>query len=126
MRLSDVRLLVDDFNRARDFYRDVMQLEMRVEVPDTYAEFVSGGLTLGVYRRDLMAERVGERWVGPAGGAVACFEVDDADDVFVALVDRGATPVREPQDEPTWSLRVAHIADPDGHIIELDERLPTT
>ncbi len=122
-KVTDIRLLVTDLARARDFYRDVLELELRVEVPQTYAEFITDGATLAIYRVDLMSERIGERWVGPAGGAVVCLEVEDADVTFDAVVGRGAIAVREPHDERSWYLRVAHVADPDGHVIELDQRL---
>ena len=111
--------------RARDFYRDVLGLELRVDVPQTYAEFVSEGVTIGLYRTDLMSQRVGERWVGGPGGAVLCVAVEDAARAFKTLVGRGAIPVADAHDEAAWSLRVAYVADPDGHVIELDQRLAT-
>jgi catechol 2,3-dioxygenase-like lactoylglutathione lyase family enzyme len=123
VELSDVRLLVEDTNRARDFYRDVLGFELRVEAPDIYVEFKGGGVALGLYQSKLMRERIGERWVRGPGGTVLCIRVDDVDATFQDLIEKGATKVADPHDEPNWGLRVAHIADPDGHVIELDQLL---
>lgn len=123
MDVHDVRLLVADSERSKAFYRDVMGMEVFVDVPGTYAELQAGGVAVGVYVKDLMAERIGADRVAPAGGALLCIRVDDADSAFQELVTKGATPVGEPHDETTWGLRVAHVADPDGHVIELDQVL---
>lgn len=74
--------------------------------------------------RQLMAERIGAECVCGAGGALLCVRVDDVDARFAQLIDAGAFVVREPTDEDAWGLRVAHVADPDGHVIELDQVLP--
>lgn len=100
-----------------------MGMEVTVDVPGTYAELKAGGVSIGVYNRDLMAERIGADRVAGAGSALLCVRVEDADATFHELTERGAVPIGEPHDEPTWGLRVAHVADPDGHVIELDQTL---
>jgi lactoylglutathione lyase len=53
------------------------------------------------------------------------FRVDDVDASYAELVAQGATSVSAPVDRPAWRARTAHIADPDGHVIELYAMLAT-
>jgi len=122
-------LLVSDFAACVSFYRDVLGLPLRVEVPgEVYAEFDAGEALLGLYRDDLMASVLQAE--APTGAsaedaAVLSFEVEDVDLTYTELVERGATPAGEPHDETTWFMRVAYIRDPDGNLIEIYRPLPT-
>ena len=54
-------------------------------------------------------------------GAEVCVWVDDTDATYADLLAHGATSLSEPHD---WlgTLRVAWVADPDGHPVELVHR----
>jgi lactoylglutathione lyase len=124
-RLADVRLLAEDFDRCLAFYRDAVGLDVRLHVEGVYAELDGGGtgVTLAVYRRDLMAEALGSTLAPPVGERIVfTFDVDDVDATFTLLVRAGATPVKEPHDQPAWEIRVAHLRDPEGNLFELDQR----
>jgi lactoylglutathione lyase len=127
MRLSDIRLLVEDVERSVAFYRDVIGLPLGLKVPEgVYAEYPAGAATLGLYRRDLMQGVLGEGANGGGpGGVVVIFDVEDVDVDYERLKANGAEPVTEPHDQTTWGLRVCHFRDPDGHLIELNHRLDT-
>jgi catechol 2,3-dioxygenase-like lactoylglutathione lyase family enzyme len=124
MRLSQIRLLVDDFAACRDFYRDVLGLELTLETEgEFYAQFIKEGVFLGLYKRQMMAAVV-----GTGGGdsrraeqdtVLLGFEVDDVDHTVEALRAKGAEFVKGPQDQAEWFMRVAHLRDPDGNLIEL-------
>jgi hypothetical protein len=43
----------------------------------------------------------------------------------VRLGARGVSFLNEPHDRPDWGIRVLHLRDPDGLLIELNEPLPT-
>ncbi len=123
VRLTDVRLLVDRFDECVAFYSEVMGLDIRLRVPENvYAELDGGGTTLGIYRRELMDGVVGrEHQPGAARTdfSALVFRVDDVDAAHTRLRDAGATFVTEPHDQEAWGLRVAHLRDPDGNLIEL-------
>ncbi|HET7481546.1 MAG TPA: VOC family protein [Actinomycetota bacterium] len=127
MRLTDVRLLVDDVAAVARFYRDVLGLEQRLDA-DVYVEFTGERATLGIYRRDLMASVVGGSLDPiPATApdrALLAIEVDDVDASYREVTGRGGSFVTEPQDQKTWGLRVAHLRDPAGNLIELYQRIP--
>jgi predicted enzyme related to lactoylglutathione lyase len=55
--------------------------------------------------------------------AVVVFKVKDVDAEYAALVTRGANALAGPQDRPTWGVRSAQIADPDGYIVEIYSQL---
>lgn len=129
MRLTHVRLLVQDFAGCLAFYRDVLGLEATLDTGDEiYAEIDAGQAIIGLYRDELMAGVLGaEAPTGPSGedATVLCFQVDDVDLAYRNLVAKGAAAVKEPHDQEAWYLRVAHIRDPDGNLIELNQPLPS-
>ena len=116
MRLTHVRLLVDDFSAAYRFYRDVLALPTDWEDNGGYAEFRAGeGVMLAILPREEMPD---------APPAVLCFDVDDVDAAAAAVRGRGGTLESEPGDRPEWGLRVAHLRDPAGNLVELNRNLP--
>ncbi len=123
MKLTDVRLLVDRFDECVAFYQDVMGLVLRLRVPENvYAELDGGGTTLGIYRRELMHRVVAAEHDPSARRAdfsALVFRVDDVDAAHRRLREAGATFVTEPHDQTAWGLRVVHLRDPDGNLIEL-------
>lgn len=122
MRLANVRLLTDDFAAANHFYAEQLGLPRsygRGEGP--YAEFAAGDGTLALFDRAIMVAALGgDPSVAPAGDASVLVLL--ADDVDAVVAGRGAN-VTEPADQPAWGIRVAHLRDPDGHLIELATEL---
>jgi lactoylglutathione lyase len=124
MRLTHVRLLVADFDACLRFYRDTLRLPLALETGDgVYAEFDAGDATLAIYRRDLMSHVIGtvsERGTSESDDVVITFSVDSVDDTVDALRGRGVDFVRDAHDQDAWMIRVAHLRDPDGHLIEIN------
>lgn len=124
MRLSQIRLLVDNFAACRDFYRDVLGLELTLETEgEFYAQFIKEGVFLGLYKRQMMAAVVGTEGGDSRRAAqdtvLLGFEVDDVDQAAKELMAKGAEFVKAPHDQAEWLMRVAHLRDPDGNLIEL-------
>ena len=124
MRLTNVRLLTDDIDRAVAFYRDVLGLEVATDA-GVYVEFRWEGVALGLYRRELADQVIGaEHRPLPQGrpdGAIVSLEVDDVDAAHDRLARAGVTFVKDPHDQEAWFMRVGYLRDPDGHLIELYE-----
>ncbi len=127
MRLTDVRLLVDRFDECFAFYSKVIGLELVVRISEGfYAEFRAGDTTLALYERGRMDDVVGaEHREGPRADdrAALIFQVDDVDATAGELRERGAAFVTDPHDQSGWGLRVAHLRDPEGNLIELYHRI---
>ena len=120
MRLTHVRLLVDDFASAFRFYRDVLGLEVTFgDESGGYASFRSGDASLAIFARAEQGEVVELR--GAGDGAIPIVEVDD--------VDAEAERLREhvlagPESRPDWGIRVVYVRDPGGNLLELYHPLP--
>lgn len=129
MRLNYIRLLVRDFPACYRFYRDVMGFKPRFTGGEQgiYEEFSAGPTTLALFRAELMSEVVGDRQAAVETSAadrfVIIFAVESVDAVAIQLKGRGASFVREPHDQPDWMIRVAHLRDPDGNLIEINQPL---
>jgi catechol 2,3-dioxygenase-like lactoylglutathione lyase family enzyme len=131
MRFSTVRLLTGDFDASYRFWRDVMGLTAAFG-PDSpggvanYAYFTLGDIGIELMRPDDFAAALGAP--APAAvpsslEAVLVLQVDDVDAAHAELVGKGACSVAGPVDRPLWGARTAHVADPDGHLIEIYTRL---
>lgn len=119
MQLFGFRLLVGDFGAALRFWRDVVKLPLAFgDESIGYAYFGTEHGVLELFSRAAFASAVGD--VSPAGrGSVILLKTDDVDGSYATLIEGGATSVAAPQDRPEWRARTAHVADPDGHLIEI-------
>lgn len=128
MELFGFRLLVKDFGAAVHFWQDLMKLPLQFQDETLgYAYFDTGKAGLELMRHDDFAAAVGESTpvsVPQGHQVVIDVRVDDVDSAYAALIAQGASAVSEPQDRPTWRARTAHVADPDGHVIEIYTPLP--
>lgn len=123
MNLLQVRILVDDFHKSAAFYRD--QLELKAdwyEESMEYALFNTGAARIELLSRKAMSEALGED-LGQSGSYATNFvlniEVENIDDTYHRLSDKGIEFVKEPFNHPTWNGRLAHFRDADGTLIEL-------
>lgn len=122
--LDYVILIVDDLDRALNFYTEVLGLRLGHRSGD-YAQMDTGTTRLGFYTRDAMSKTLGMSLKYPENEAPAFeigFKVADVDDAYKELVANGASPVTSPITRP-WGQRTAYVRDPDGHLIELAQDL---
>jgi len=120
VKLSQVRLLVDDFPGCFRFLRDALGLECQMgSEGDVYASFAAGGGTIALFRRAAQDAVVGLRPGGDA--ALVVLEVDDVDAEVRRL---GELVVGGPVSQPQWGGRVAYVRDPDGNLFELFQSIP--
>jgi predicted enzyme related to lactoylglutathione lyase len=107
------RIFVDDLDRARRFYRDVLELDEKSVGPE-WAVFDIDG-------RDIVLEAVAaddpERALVGRLLAVS-FTVEDIDVAYRNLVARGVSFPAPPELQP-WGGILAFPRDPDGNILTL-------
>jgi catechol 2,3-dioxygenase-like lactoylglutathione lyase family enzyme len=124
MRLSQIRLLVKDFQKSVAFYRDLMEIPMGFVAEEMqFASFNTGETKIEIFSRNSMAEVIDENYF-PAGAEtqskfLLTFAADEVDEVCARLKDKGVVLLNEPHDRQAWNARVAHLRDPDGNVIEL-------
>ncbi|MEO7002705.1 MAG: VOC family protein [Ktedonobacterales bacterium] len=135
MQFDNIRLLVDDFDGCFRFYRDTLGFRATWGAEgEAYAAFAAGeGLELALFRRALMAEAVGatDDTPGQSGARsdhiALIIGMDPAErlaDAVGRLKASDVTFITELTSRPAWGIRVAHLRDPDGNLIELMEPLP--
>jgi catechol 2,3-dioxygenase-like lactoylglutathione lyase family enzyme len=115
-----VVLIVENLERALDFYTGVLGLRLGHRSGD-YAQLDTGATRLSLYTRKAMAQTLGVPLEAPAAHAPGFeigFKVADVDAVYHELVARGALAVVPPTDR-FWGQRTAYVRDPDGHLLEL-------
>jgi lactoylglutathione lyase len=126
MKLTFVRLLVDDFAACFRFYRDVMRLKPTYgDESGGYADFDTGAdVSLALFVRQHQTDHIGTTSSASGDRAVVVFQVEDVDDTVDELRKRGAPVSAEPADRADWGIRVAYVRDPDGNLIELNQPIP--
>ena len=120
-----VRLLVDDFAACFRFYRDALGLRPTWgEESSGYASFEVPGGSLSMHDRNDFASGVGTELRAPGDSAALIFGVEDLDAVVERLHGLGVPFLAEPTAHPDWGIRTAHLRDPHGNVIELNEPIP--
>lgn len=125
LRVADyVILIVEDVDRAVDFYTRVLGLHLGHRSGE-YAQLDTGVTRIGFYTRAAMSEALGFEIVAPpaeAAGFELGFKVDDADAAYAEALAGGAAAVTPPTTR-AWGQRTAYVRDPDGHLIEFAQDL---
>ncbi len=109
-RIWDVTLTVEDLQKAVDFYENILGLQKKYQFKD-YAGFDCGGVEIGL-------KTWGERENPRKGEPMFDLLVDDVDEIYRTLKDKGVEFVEPPKDTQ-WGSRAAAVSDPDGHVIGL-------
>ncbi|MFY9665737.1 MAG: VOC family protein [Candidatus Cybelea sp.] len=110
-RFSVVMLVCADLARSRDFYRDVLGLPVRQDLPKRPVRFELGeGAILSLHRKsDVLAVRPGSLQLG--------FTVENVDEFVADCTARGVPVFQDPYDEPFG--RIAIVGDPDGYPLQV-------
>jgi lactoylglutathione lyase len=119
-----VILFVQDLQRSKAFYHDVLGLGVEFEDADSVGFSIEGMafIVLQVDRAHVQLQ--GEPTATPRSGATAFLTTftGDVDAVHADLVARGIGFFQQPADQP-WGMRTAYFKDPDGHVWELAQSI---
>ena len=124
MKLDGFGLFVNDMGPMIRFYRDVLGFEIKEGEDTSNVYLVKDGTLFLLYGRkdfEKMTSRKYEYVKGLNGHSEIALYVDtfeEVDEAFRKVVEKGATPVLEPETEP-WGQRTCYIADPEGNLIEI-------
>jgi len=111
-RIWDITLTVKDLKRAVDFYENILGLQKKYEFKD-YAGFDCGGVEIGLKTwGELEKPRKGEPCIN--------FLVENIDDAYRSLQQRGVKIIKGPKETP-WGSRILLFEDPDGNTLQLTE-----
>jgi predicted enzyme related to lactoylglutathione lyase len=126
VELAQVRLLVSDFAACYRFYAEVLDLKPQSGATEgPYEKFspITGSAGIALQDRAMMAEVLGELGDSATGHrSLVVLRVDDLDSYCAAITARGAALIHGPA-PMTERMRVAHLKDPEGNLVELQEWL---
>ena len=117
MNLYAVRIFVDDWLAACDFYEN--KLGLALEFKDEsfgWAEFDVGGAKLGIERLDGDASDEDKALVGRFVGVT--LQVDDAHLTHEQLISKGVE-FTAPPEKQVWGGVLVHLKDPCGNVLTL-------
>jgi lactoylglutathione lyase len=125
MKLTFVRLLVNDYPACFRFYRDVMGFKVTFgDEKGGYADFDAGSdVSLALFVRQYQTDHVGAPAEASGDKVAVVFQVDDVDAAIEELRGRGAPVSSEPADRSDWGIRVGYVRDPDDNLLELNHAL---
>jgi predicted enzyme related to lactoylglutathione lyase len=114
--IGQIAITVSDVSQALVFYRDVLGLEFLFSPAPTLAFLRAGSV------RVMLSTPQGAGAVG--ANSVLYFKVNEIENVFTAIVERGAQVERPPQlaaQMPDHALWIGFVRDPDGNLVGLME-----
>jgi lactoylglutathione lyase len=125
--IGAITLFVDDPQRSKAFYEDVFGVPVIHEDEDA-ATFKFENTILNLLRtpaaHDLIAPGIVANQEAGSRFQLTIW-VDDADASCAELATRGVDLLNGPMNRE-WGVRTAAFKDPDGHIWELAQELPTS
>jgi catechol 2,3-dioxygenase-like lactoylglutathione lyase family enzyme len=124
--IGALTLFVEDVQRAKPFYSEILGLKLVFE-DENSAVYDLGNTVI-----NLLNDREAPELIAPAPVAardsgsrvLLTIWVDDTDAAIAEVQGRGANLLNGPINRP-WGVRTACIADPDGHIWEFAQNLPS-
>lgn len=123
LQINMIGIITSRIEVMKAFYRDVLGMEIGIEM-DEFVEFKHEGVRFALSTNAVMEKATGDPgYSAPKSGhsLELAFKVESeaaVDSTYSALIEKGATPVKEPETMP-WNQRTAFFADPDGHIHEI-------
>jgi lactoylglutathione lyase len=129
MKLSNIRLLVNNFDKCFTFYNSTIGLECTWGKPgENFASFNLGLPSgLAIFKAGLMDIAINkpatEKKEIFTDKAVIVIEVENVDETYKELKSKGVQFLNEPKDMAAWGIRVTHFRDPENNLIELHSLL---
>jgi predicted enzyme related to lactoylglutathione lyase len=122
------RLLVSDLEASFRFYKEVMEFEVKMDsLEDGYAEFKVGDMKLSLFKRQEMAQMIGNSSKPPHAecqdNVALIFTVHDVTEEYQKLTHKGVKFTAEPMNNPYYGIKTAYLRDPDGTLIGLFQLL---
>ena len=112
-------IVTADLDRLLAFYTGLLGAQENFRHPDDGPVFYVG-LALGSSELGLVSDATVQS--GSPGRMLLSIEVPDVDTLLERVVSLGGHVQGQANDMP-WGQRVAHIADPDGNVINLTQTL---
>jgi uncharacterized glyoxalase superfamily protein PhnB len=114
-------LVVEDMERSRKFYTEIMEQMVRYD----YGENVTFHGDFAIHRSDHYQKLLGDHEIHyRSNNFELYFEHDDVDTFFQRIAQQ--VEIIHPPLEQPWRQKVMRLYDPDGHVLEVGESLEHT
>lgn len=129
LTFSQCFVLIHDPEQALNFYRDILDLELRNDVARGDFRWITVGaasqpdvaIVLTNYLNGSPADSEALEALLAKGALNGVhFHTNDLDATFEKLVSSGAEIVQEPTDQP-WGTRDCAVRDPSGNMVRIDQ-----
>jgi lactoylglutathione lyase len=127
MKLTHTRILVNNYKECYQFYKDVLAFTCTWgDETSNYAQFDTGNTYLSIFDKKQMLEDIQEPYEtkssSPLNEVAIIFGVEDVDATYDSLKSK-VDFISEPHNREDWGIRVAHFRDPNGTLIEINQRI---
>lgn len=125
LKLSSFVLFVDDVTKSKDFYVNVMDQEVAMDINSINVGFTGG---LAIWERKYATNVIFARESAKPGNREdfeIYFETIDIDGFYQKALENNVRILHPIQTQP-WQQRVFRLYDPDGYIIEAAETMTET
>jgi len=119
-KLFAVCLLVDNFEKSFQFYKDILGLEVNSQ-EGKFADFKLSETSLAIFQKDEAVTMFSKEHMKSGGGSVLGFQVEDVQKTCGELKTKGVDVFEGPKTTP-WGQTVAYFKDPDGNIWEVSKK----
>ncbi|HTK03510.1 MAG TPA: VOC family protein [Alphaproteobacteria bacterium] len=118
-KLFAVCLLVNNFEKSFDFYKNILDLEINSK-EGRFANFKLGETELAIFQKDEAVGMFPKKYIRNGGGAVIGFQTQDVKETVEKLKSKGIKIFEGPK-KTAWGQTVAYFLDPDNNIWEISE-----
>ncbi len=120
-----VAVFVKDIQRSKTFYTQVLGQHIQIDMGKDV--ILEGGISLWeVWPGHVIPSTLGldATLEGKSNRFELCFETEDIDSVCTRLKDNRVEFLHDLHEEP-WAQRTVRFFDPDHHLVEVGETMPT-
>lgn len=126
MKITNIRLLTDNFESMFDFYHNILKATCVFgDRQGNYADFDFGGIYLSLFDKQLMADalNLNDQFGNEHYNAqIIIIEANNLEKLYDALKNK-VNVLDEPIARQAWGIKCFHVTDPDDNIIEFYEGL---
>lgn len=119
-KLFAMCLLVDNFDKSFNFYKDALGLKVKSR-DGKFADFNLEGTSLAIFQKDEAIAMFPKKYMKSGGGMVIGFQVDNVEQTCKELKSKGVKIFEGPK-TTDWGQTVAYFNDPDGNIWEVSNK----
>jgi catechol 2,3-dioxygenase-like lactoylglutathione lyase family enzyme len=122
MKVNAIVLLVKDFDKCMNFYKDMLNLKVKNKDEGFVAFELEGDQEIAVMSLEAASKMISRDAIDPGKQGthrilLAMF-VQDTDKTYKELRAKGVDFVKPPTTQP-WGQRTAYFRDPDGNLWEI-------